>query len=164
MVSSGAEEGVHYLDVENEVQPGSGPPMHVHHQQKEALTILQGRMGVEVLGEAISFHEAGETVAFAPGIAHRFWNAGHDVLRCTGRISPALNFEYFITEIFKSMQASKDAKPAPFDAAYLLTRYKSEFDMVSIPKTVKKVMFPVIIFAGKLTGKDKKFIGAPPSI
>jgi hypothetical protein len=27
------------LEVENLVEPGSGPPMHVHHHQEEALTI-----------------------------------------------------------------------------------------------------------------------------
>jgi hypothetical protein len=30
------------LEVENLVKPGSGPPMHVHHQQEEALTWCGG--------------------------------------------------------------------------------------------------------------------------
>src|SRR5665648_1300835 len=32
------------LEVENLVKPGSGPPMHVHHYQEEALTVEQGKI------------------------------------------------------------------------------------------------------------------------
>ncbi len=45
--------------------------------------------------------------------------------------------------------------------AYLLNRYRSEFDMLDIPSIVKKVVFPVLLFIGKLLGKQRKFEGAP---
>jgi len=31
------------LEVDNTVAPGAGPPMHSHHYQTEALTVVQGR-------------------------------------------------------------------------------------------------------------------------
>ena len=34
------------IEVENVVGPGTGPPMHIHHYQDEALTVVQGRIGV----------------------------------------------------------------------------------------------------------------------
>src|SRR5918998_2534528 len=40
------------LEVENLVKPGSGPPMHVHYHQEEALTVRQGRIGYQRGGGA----------------------------------------------------------------------------------------------------------------
>ena len=37
-----------YVEVENCVLPDSGPPMHVHYRQSESLTVVQGRIGVQV--------------------------------------------------------------------------------------------------------------------
>ena len=51
-----------------------------------------------------------------------------------------------------------------FDAAWLLDRYRSEFDMLVIPTFVKKMVFPVVLFIGRLLGKFKKFEGAPAPI
>ena len=63
------------LKVENLVKPGSGPPMHVHNHQEEALTIRQGRLGYLRSGGQPRFPGPGETVVFEPGEAHKFWNA-----------------------------------------------------------------------------------------
>ena len=62
------------LLVENYVKPKSGPPMHVHHLQEEALTVVRGRIDYQVQGGEEQFAGAGETIVFKPGVAHRFWN------------------------------------------------------------------------------------------
>ena len=49
-------------------------------------------------------------------------------------------------------------------AENLLNRYKSEFAMLEIPGFVQKAIFPLVLFFGKLTGKDKKFADAPPPV
>ena len=59
------------------------------------------------------------------------------------------------------MNANGGRQPGAFDAAYLLDRYRSEFDMLDIPGFVKKVIFPVALLFGKLQGKHRKFVGAP---
>lgn len=115
------------LEVENLVTPGAGPPMHVHHYQEESLTVQQGRIGYQHPGESPQFAGPGETVTFKPGEVHRFWNAGEGDLRCTGHIEPADNVEYFLTEIFASMKRKRGTRPDPFDAAFLLRRYRTEF-------------------------------------
>jgi len=46
----------------------------------------------------------------------------------------------------------------------LLTRYRSEFDMNEIPSFLKKIIFPVVAFFGKLLGKNKKFMGTPEPV
>ncbi len=40
-----------WLEAENLVQPGAGPPMHVHYLQEEALTVEQGRLGYQLLDQ-----------------------------------------------------------------------------------------------------------------
>ena len=158
------DEKGEYLEVENLVQPGSGPPMHVHHYQEEALTILQGRIGYQSLGGEEKFAEAGETVVFMPGVAHRFWNAGSEPMRCTGYVRPPDNIEYFLASIYESTRRNGGHRPDAFDSAYLLKRYRSEFDMPGIPAFVRKVIFPVQLFIGGLAGKSKRFADAPEPV
>ena len=82
-----AEGGM--LEIENHVQPGGGPPMHVHYLQDESLTVVQGKIGAQVAGRQPTFHGPGETVTFLRGEVHRFWNAGEDLLICKGWAKPA---------------------------------------------------------------------------
>lgn len=152
------------LEVENCVQPNAGPPMHVHYLQEEALTIKQGKIGYQVLGEPARYAETGETVKFAAGVAHRFWNAGTNELRCAGYIQPANNFEYLLSAVFDSMKANKRGRPGLFDTAFLLTRYRSELGMLDIPWAVQKFVFPVLIGIGRVFGFLAKFKDAPTPV
>ena len=150
-----------WLEVENLVQPNSGPPMHIHFRQAESLTVVKGKIGIQHLSGEQQFFDEGETVIFEAGDPHRFWNAGNEPLICKGWIKPAHNIEYFLTEIYKSTKANGGKQPSQFDGAWLMNRYKSEFDMNDIPTFVKKVIFPTVLFLGKLAGKHKKFADAP---
>ena len=152
------------IEAENVVKPGAGPPMHVHHYQEEALTVQQGRIGYQRLGEPAQFAGPGETVVFKPGEAHRFWNAGKDDLRCTGYIEPADNVEYFLTEIFASTKRSVRGRPNPFEAAFLTRRYRSEYAMVAIPAAVQRFVFPVLVAVGRLLGRYTRYADAPEPV
>jgi quercetin dioxygenase-like cupin family protein len=154
-------DGRELLEVENQVQPGSGPPMHVHHLQEESLTVLEGRIGYCVSGGPERFAGAGETVTFAAGQMHRFWNAGEGVLRCSGYVSPPGNLEYLLTEVFASMRRG-GGRPNPLDAAYLLDRYRSEITQGDIPAPVRVVVFPILRALGRLLGRDRRYAHAPP--
>jgi len=158
------DEAGDYLEVENLVQPNSGPPMHVHFKQAESLTVVKGRIGTQLLGGQEEFFEEGQTVTFKAGEAHCFWNAGTEPLICKGWVKPAHNIVYFLTEIYKSIKANSGKKPGNFESVWLLTKYKSEFDMCGIPFFVKKVIFPLTIFFGKLSGKHEKFKDAPEPV
>lgn len=149
------------LEVENLVKPGSGPSMHSHNYQEEALTVQQGRIGYQRPGEPPRFAGPGETVVFGPGEAHRFWNAGEEDLRCTGYIQPADNVEYFLSAFFESQRKSGGSRPDPFEAAFLARRYRSEFYMAEIPTAVQRFVFPVLVTVGRLLGKYGKYADAP---
>jgi quercetin dioxygenase-like cupin family protein len=152
------------LEVTNRVQPGGGPPMHVHFLQDESLTVIQGKIGAQVAGQAPTFCGPGQTVTFTRGEVHRFWNAGDEELLCHGWVKPAHNFEYFLTEVYRSIKANGGHKPGAFDAAYLMSRYRTEFEMNEIPGFVKKVIFPITLFLGKIMGKYQKYSGSPTPV
>jgi len=151
------------LIVENFVAPKAGPPMHTHYFQKEALTVVSGKIGYIVKGEQARYAEAGETVVFAAGVPHRFWNAGNDTLHCKGDISPANTIVFFLSSIFAAQKKSGSPKPEMFDAAFLVTRYASEFDL-ELPWFVKKVIIPATYRIGKALGKYKHFVNAPAPV
>ena len=153
-----------WLEVENRVQPGSGPPMHLHFKQAESLTVVSGRIGVQVQGQEPTEHGPGETVTFKAGVAHKFWAAGNEPLRCKGWIKPAHNVEYFLTEIFRSTKENGGKRAEGFEGAWLSSRDEREFDMKEIPGFVKKVIFPITVFFGKLAGKHKRYIDAPEPV
>ena len=159
-----SDERGEYIEARNAVAPGSGPPMHVHRLQEESLTVQQGTMGWQRQGEEEQLAQRGETVTFPPGDMHRFWNAGDDELVCTGYVRPPDNLEYFLTQIYASIRAGGGERPRMFDAAYLLTRYRSEFGMGDIPAPVQRFVFPVVVAVGRLLGKDRRFAGAPEPV
>jgi uncharacterized cupin superfamily protein len=152
------------LEVENVVSAGAGPPMHVHHYQEEALTVVEGRIGFQRPGEPAQFAGPGETVTFRAGEAHRFWNAGEGALRCTGYIEPPDNIEYFLTEIYASTRRTGTGRPDPFDAAYLLRRYRREFTILDIPSFVQRFVFPIQVLLGTLRGRHRRYTDAPVGV
>jgi quercetin dioxygenase-like cupin family protein len=154
------KDGVEILEADIEVQPKAGPPMHTHYRQDEIFTVVSGTMAYIVAGEKVKYAHAGETVVIKAGIPHKFWNAGSDVLQCKGYVTPPDNFVYFLSELYKSINEN-GGRPAMFEGAFLLRRYKSEFGMLEIPAFVQKVIFPVVLFFGRLAGKHRKYSTAP---
>jgi quercetin dioxygenase-like cupin family protein len=152
------------LMVENFVTPNSGPPMHTHFLQEEALTVVEGRIGYQVKGQQPQYAGVGETVVFKPGVPHRFWNAGNEILHCTGWVKPANTIVFFLSAVYAAQNKTGSERPEKFDGAYLLKRYASEYDMVEIPPFVKKVIIPVTYYIGLLLGKYKHFRNAPEPV
>lgn len=150
--------------VENYVKPGIGPVMHTHFLQDEALTVVNGRIGYQVLGQPEQFAGEGETVLFKRGVPHRFWNAGEDILHCKGWVKPAHTLAFFLTALYDAQNKTGSAKPEVFDGAYLMTRYAKEYDLPEVPKFVKKIIIPVTYHIGRLLGKYKHFKDAPAPV
>jgi quercetin dioxygenase-like cupin family protein len=153
-----------YLEVRNSVSPGSGPPMHVHHLQEEAVTVQRGTMAWQLQGGEEHLAHTGESASFAPGQMHRFWNAGDEDLVCSGWVRPPHNIEYFLTQVYASTRANGGRRPRLFDVAYLLTRYRSEFAMADIPTPVLRLVFPVVSGVGRVLGMGRRFAGAPEPV
>jgi quercetin dioxygenase-like cupin family protein len=69
--AGGAETGHAFSQIETDDPRGSGPPLHLHHNEDETFYILEGEVTVLVGDERIDL-KAGDYV-FAPrGIAHAY--------------------------------------------------------------------------------------------
>jgi len=158
------EPGGDKIIVENYVSPGTGPVMHTHWLQDEALTVKEGRLGYQVLGQPKQYANKGETVIFKKGTPHRFWNDGEDVLHCDGWLKPANTIVFYLSSIYAAQNKSGKAQPERFDAAYLIKRYSAEYDIAEIPGFVKKTIIPITYYIGKLFGKYKHFKNAPEPV
>lgn len=155
------EPGGDKLHGEGFFTPGSGPPMHTHWLQDESFTILKGSIAYQVMGKPVQYAKAGETILFKRGVPHKFWNNGEEIAHCTAWVQPANTFPFFITTIFAAQKKTGTPRPEMFDAAFLLTRYSSEYTMQGIPVVVRKVIVPIMYIIGKISGKHKKFRDAP---
>jgi hypothetical protein len=71
---------------------------------------------------------------------------------------------FFLSAIFAAQTKTGKPQPETFDAAYLLTRYASEYDMLEIPRFVRKVILPVVYRVGKLLNKYEHFKDAPEAV
>ena len=77
---------------------------------------------------------------------------------------PPDNLEYYLTHMFTSLRENGGKRPRMFDAAYLLTRYRSEFGLAEIPQPVQRVLFPVVLAIGRLRGLQRRFADAPEPV
>ena len=146
------------------MQPGAGPPIHVHWKQVESLTVISGRMATQELGKEIKYYNPGETASFKKGVWHRFWNPGKELLHIKGLIEPAHNLEFFLTELYKAFDKGKKDRPSAMEGAFLIRRYRSEFAVHGLPPFVKNVIMPVQFFIGKITGAHRQFKNAPAPV
>lgn len=162
--SSVIEDGEEKIIAENFVKPGAGPLMHTHLMQEEELTVISGEMTYQVLGEEPKVAKPGDSALFKRGVPHKFLNSGTTELNCIGWIKPANSIVFYLSSIFAAQEKSGKLQPELFDGAYLITKYKSEYDLPEMPFFVKRILLPAICVTGKLLGKYKHFEDAPKAI
>ncbi len=94
---SGGETVGSYTILEQESDPGHGPPMHVHHKEDEAFYVLEGEYEFHIGGRVIRAR-AGAFLYGPREIPHRFQVVGPGRGRILVFIQPA-GIEYFYEEI-----------------------------------------------------------------
>lgn len=150
-------------DAEGVAQPGAGAPMHVHYLQEEAVRVISGRLGYQSPGGPEQFAGPGDQVVWPPGTPHRWWNAGDAELKTTGWCRPPDNVEFYLSTLFASAKAH-GGRPGLFDIAFLLRRYRREFEVLEIPLVVRRLMLPAVYALGTVLGKYRKYATAPAPI
>src|SRR5258708_30594681 len=66
-----AETGHTFSQIETDDPRGSGPPLHLHHNEDETFYVLEGEVTVQVGDERIDLR-AGDYLFGPPGIAHAY--------------------------------------------------------------------------------------------
>ncbi len=69
------------------IEPKSGPPLHIHHQQHETIFFTKGRYKVQI-GDDVFRCEAGGFVHIPMGARHAFMNVSDQPGECIVTFSP----------------------------------------------------------------------------
>ena len=109
-------EGGEKLLVESFCRPGSGPIMHTHFKQEEALTVISGNMAYQVLGQEPKYASPGETIVFQRGTPHKFWAVGKEDLHMKGWIQPANSIVFFLSPFLPHRRNRAKVNPRPLTA------------------------------------------------
>ena len=89
------------------VEPGWGPPLHVHHGEDEMFHVLEGRIRIWC-GEETFEAEPGATAVLPRGVPHRFENVGDTVARMLIAVTPG-GFESFFLDAAQLSDQSEAA-------------------------------------------------------
>lgn len=153
------------MTIEGSLPPRmSGPPVHVHFQQREEGGVRAGTLGARVGDEKIVV-PAGGTAVFPAGVAHSWWNAGEDLLELSGRAVPAGDLDRYLEALFAVLNASTSGRPSIFYLAHVLWRHRHTQAVVAPPRAVQRIVFPVVLLVGRVLGKYRggKWPGSPES-
>jgi quercetin dioxygenase-like cupin family protein len=110
------------------IPAGFGPPLHVHHNEHEALYVLEGRL--EVACGSDRFEAPAGSFAFLPsGVAHTFRVIGDTPARVLGIAVPG-GLEEFFREVGRPAEGSALPPQEPIDVVALgqaAARHGNEF-------------------------------------
>jgi len=133
---------------------GFGSALHLHPSIHERWKVVSGRVGI-IVKDTISIAEPGNMIEIAPGVPHRFWNAGICEAKLTIDIRPAKRFEAFIRNMIGLAQDGKtDAMGMPniLQLAAIATEFDDVIRFTSPPRLMQRLLFPILAPAARLRG------------
>ena len=113
-LATGAETGGKYALWEAIVQPGGGPPPHVHSREEEGFYILEGEVAFHV-GEERLMATAGMFVNMPVGTPHSFKNESAHAARMLISVAPA-GLEEMFFEVGVPVAPGSTSAPPPTKA------------------------------------------------
>jgi quercetin dioxygenase-like cupin family protein len=139
------------LIVDNWLEPGGKLPAHLHPQQEERWSVLEG----EVLfrhgdDERVIGPEAGEIVV-APGVVHGLANNGEREAHLCCFVTPPLRLQQFLEEaaaagqqgLFTQRGQPRGLRGARWAAGFL-KRYRDETVFLSPPPIVQRILIALL--------------------
>jgi quercetin dioxygenase-like cupin family protein len=158
-------DGQVVLILEGSLPPrSSGPPLHVHFHETEDGRVAAGTLGAIVGNKKITV-QAGEPAVLPAGVAHRWWNAGEDLLEFNGRVVPVVDLDRYLQAIFAVVNASKSGRPSLFYLAHIVWRHRHTQELKVPPAAIQRIVFPVVLVIGRMLGKYRgdSWPGSPAS-
>jgi len=158
-------DGQTVLAIDGSLPPRmSGPPTHVHFQQREEVSVKAGTLGARLGKETIRV-AAGGTAVFPAGVVHTWWNAGDDLLKLSGRAIPAGDLDRYLQALFAVLNATASGRPPIFYLAHVMWRHRRTQAVTLPPRVIQRIVFPLILLVGRVLGKYRgnSWPGSPAS-
>jgi quercetin dioxygenase-like cupin family protein len=131
-----------YVEIVAVVQPGGFvAAAHVHPQQTETFTAIEGTLDLRV-GRKRTRLERGESAVVEPGTPHKFWNAGDEPVMFHCVVSPALQFESLIESMFalaRDGKTNRKGMPNPVRMAAIARAHRDVIRLPGIPAWLQDV-------------------------
>jgi len=77
------------------------------------------------------------------------------VLEFNGRAIPAVDLDQFLQGLFAVLNANATERPSIFYLAHVLWRHRRTQGVVTPPKAIQQILFPVVLLIGRILGKYK---------
>lgn len=158
-------EGRAILNLDGSLPPGaSGPPLHVHFQEREEGNVKAGTLYAQVGKDKIVVPR-GDGAVFPAGTPHAWWNGGGDLLEFSGCVVPAIDLDRYLQGVFAVLNAGTPGRPPIFYLAHVLWRHRRTQALMTPPPAVQRIIFPAVLFIGRILGKYKgtSWPGSPES-
>jgi mannose-6-phosphate isomerase-like protein (cupin superfamily) len=158
-------QGQIVLTIDGSLPPrASGPPLHVHFHEHEEGIVKAGTLGAQIGNEKVVVPTGG-TAVLPAGVPHRWWNAGDDLLKFSGRAIPAVDLDRFLQAVFAVVNASPSGRPSIFYIAHVAWRHRHTQAVAMPPRAIQRIVFPLILFVGRIPGKYRgdNWPGSPAS-
>ena len=162
--TSAETDGDHVL-VEAFVAPGGQvAAAHVHPNQEECFEVVAGRVGFR-LGRQEVIAEPGQRILVAPGISHRFWNAGDEEARFLCEVRPALGFERLLSTMFalaRDGKVNRKGMPNKLRLAVIANHHRNDVLLPFPPAWMQRAALAMGAPFGRLLGFRPTYDGAEP--
>jgi quercetin dioxygenase-like cupin family protein len=145
-----------FVEIDIEVAPNAQRrPLHYHPAQTEYFQILEGTLKIQV-GNEVKTLQKGEEITLMPGTSHRYWNDSSETVKVKTQLSPALNFETFLTTIIaleKTVPTDMQGVPTnKLVAAQFINRFNNIMIPSDLPKFLIQFVMPILGFFGSILG------------
>jgi len=147
------QDGVHCLELKGSLPPRQdGPPLHVHYQEDEVITVVAGTLSAEVDGRELQVQKSG-SARLPSGSAHRWWNAGDETLVLEGVIRPVVDLDMFFEAAFEVFNSGPANRPPLFYLAHLAWRHRKTQATLFAPLWAQRIVLPLVVLVGTILGR-----------
>jgi hypothetical protein len=87
------------------------------------------------------------------GSAHRWWNAGDEILRFEGVTKPLVDLDVFFEAAFEVLNSGPANRPPVFYLAHLAWRHRKTQAVLFAPRWLVAVLVPLVVLAGTILGR-----------
>lgn len=160
LLQTGADTNGELLEFELHLAPGGRVPSgHVHPQQQERFTVLEGRMRFRLGTRAVQV-KTGQSVTVRPGMPHSFANAGSAPARLRVEVRPALNMEVLLeaaAALTRERNGMPLGLPRPLDLALFLREFETEVAVPFLPRVMVRLVTRALAWLARLRGLDAHY-------
>lgn len=138
---------------------GRVPSSHVHPEQEERFTVVEGRMRFRIGGKRV-FVGPGETVAVPPGTVHAFANPDRITAKVLVETRPALDMQALLetaAEMAKAQRSARRLLPNPVNLSLFMRDFAREVRAPYLPRLLVNLVTGTVAGLARLLGLDATY-------